>query len=149
MACFALYALAWVSVTQLDRLKDIVVQEPDGGWPKVSVVVPACNEADTLERAMSSLLACDYPNLEIVLVNDRSTDQTGHIMDGLSERDQRIHVVHLDHLPAGWLGKLNAMHQGTQRVQGQLLLFTDADVHFEPSSIRRAVSELERCALII
>src|SRR5437879_2082507 len=78
-------------------------------WPKIDVVIPACNEAKTLEAAMRSLLDVDYPNLEIFLVNDRSSDETGEIIERLSQRNKRITPVHITHLPEGWLGKVNAL----------------------------------------
>src|SRR5262245_35106331 len=62
-------------------------------WPSLSVVVPACNEARTIERALASLLALDYPGLEIVLVDDRSTDGTGAIVERLAASDRRISAV--------------------------------------------------------
>lgn len=122
-------------------------------WPKLSVVVPACNEADGIESAMRSILAQDYPNLEVIAVNDRSTDTTGDILNQLAEADPRLRVVHIRNLPAGWLGKVNALHQGVQRAGGDWLLFTDADVHYRPGALRRAFKyaqhhEVDHLALI-
>ncbi len=109
-------------------------------WPSSSVIIPACNEADHIESALKSILAQDYPNLEIIAVNDRSTDATGAILDRLAETDSRLRVVHVRSLPRGWLGKVNAMQQGVQRAKGEWLLFTDADVHYHPGTLRRALS---------
>jgi len=118
---------------------------PEGiAWPALSVIVPACDEEDTIEAALTTLLASDYPNMQIVLVNDRSTDTTGAIIERMAMADSRILPVHIKHLPAGWLGKLHAMHQGTQRATGEFLLYSDADVHFEPSALRRAIVWMER-----
>jgi hypothetical protein len=113
-------------------------------WPKLSVIVPACDEAHTMEAAFRSLAGVDYPNLEIILVNDRSTDQTGDIIDRLSQEDSRVLPVHITELPEGWLGKLHAMHQGTTRATGDFFLYTDADIHFSPTSLRRAVAWMEQ-----
>lgn len=123
--------------------------EQEGGpepkvWPRLSVVIPACNEADHLESAVSTLLAQEYSNLEIVLVNDRSTDSTAAIVERLAGRDRRIRSVHIDRLPDGWLGKVHALHRGVSMAAGEWLLFTDADVHFAPAALRRALAYAER-----
>lgn len=112
-------------------------------WPTLSVVVPACNEADTIEAALASLLAQDYPGLEIVLVEDRSGDGTGEIVDRMAAGDPRVLAIHLRELPAGWLGKVNALRRGLEASHGELVLFTDADVHFAAGALRSAVSFLE------
>jgi hypothetical protein len=109
-------------------------------WPKVSVIVPCRNEAAAIEKAMSSLLAQDYPNLEIVAVDDRSEDATGALLDALAAKDGRLTVIHVERLPEGWLGKNNAMHQGAARASGEWLLFTDGDVVFEADALKRSVA---------
>lgn len=125
-----------IRVQRLDELP----MTPPAEWPRLSVVVAACNEALTLEPALRSLLAQDYPALEIVVVNDRSTDATGAIVDRLASEDSRIVPVHVTSLPDGWLGKVHALHQGTQKTSGEWLLFTDADVHFAQGTLRRTVA---------
>ncbi len=112
-------------------------------WPRVSVIVPCRNEARGVEEAMGSLLAQDYPNLEIVAVDDRSEDQTGALLDALAAKDTRLRVLHIETLPEGWLGKNNAMHLGAQRASGPWLLFTDGDVMFEPDALKRSVAFAE------
>jgi hypothetical protein len=109
-------------------------------WPRLSVIIPACNEVATLEAAVATLLRQDYPDLEIILVDDRSTDGTGALIDRLSRDDPRIRTVHVETLPAGWLGKVHALHRGVQQSSGGWLLFTDADVHFAFGSLRRAIA---------
>ena len=111
-------------------------------WPRLSIIIPACNEEEHIESAIQSLIAQDYPELEIIIVNDRSTDNTGDIIDRLASVDDRIKPVHIDILPTGWLGKLNAMHQGVKQASGEWLLFTDADIHFSPGILRRSISFL-------
>ena len=105
----------------------------------MSVVVPARNEATTVEAAACALLALDYPALELVAVDDRSTDDTGRILDGLAASDARLRTLHIASLPAGWLGKNHAMAEGAARATGDWLLFTDADVHFAPDALKRAL----------
>jgi hypothetical protein len=125
--------------------------------PSVAIVVPARNEEAEIEPALRSLLQLDYPNYEVVAVNDRSTDQTGQIMDRLAAEPGahgRLRVLHVKELPSGWLGKLHAMWLGSQRnasqrnaAQGNAwqqpssdwLLFTDADCVFRPDCLRRAM----------
>lgn len=107
--------------------------------PRLSVIVPALNEATTIEPAMRSLLNADYPDLELIAVNDRSTDGTGAILDRLAAKDARLQVVHIAELPSGWLGKVHAMQAGLERASGAYVLFTDADVVFTPLALKQAV----------
>ena len=125
----------------LARLAD---QPPFSGdvAPKVSVVIAARNEARKIERGLQSVLAQDYPNIEFIAVDDRSTDETGRILDRMDGHDARLHVVHITDLPDGWLGKTHALHVGAERATGELLLFIDADVVMERTVVRRAVSYL-------
>ncbi|MGN6702415.1 MAG: glycosyltransferase [Burkholderiaceae bacterium] len=115
--------------------------------PSMSVIVAALNEAGTIEPALRSLLALDYPDLEIVAVDDRSTDATPAILDRLAADYPRLRVLHVEHLPAGWLGKNHALWQAAQSARGEYLLFTDADVHFEASALRRAARHCRAHAL--
>ncbi|HZO88357.1 MAG TPA: glycosyltransferase family 2 protein [Chthonomonadaceae bacterium] len=108
--------------------------------PRLSVLVPACNEAATVERAMLSLLALDYPALEIIAVDDRSTDATGAILDRLAAANPRLRVIHIRQLPPGWLGKNHALQVAGEHATGAWFLFTDADVVFAPDALRRAVA---------
>ncbi len=121
---------------------ELTPREPEK-WPAVSVISAACNEADALEDAVKSKLESDYPDFEIVLVDDRSTDGTGKIVDRLAENDSRIKAVHIDKLPDEWLGKPYALRRGVEVARGDWFLFTDADVHFSRDSIRKAVALCE------
>jgi hypothetical protein len=112
--------------------------------PRLSVVVPARNEEGTVEEAMRTLLAADYPDVEVVAVDDRSTDATGAILERLAAAHPRLRVTHVRELPPGWLGKNHALHLGAGLASGEYILFTDADVHFEPSTLRRAVRAAAR-----
>ena len=130
---------AALNARKLGSLSALQLDTPSQ-WPTVSVLVPAKNEEDTLFTAMQSLLQVDYPALEIILINDRSTDRTGEIMDRLAQLDPRIKQIRIDHLPDGWLGKVHALHQGINVSSGEWLLFTDADIHFAPQTLKRALS---------
>jgi hypothetical protein len=112
-------------------------------WPTLSIVIPACNEGATLGQALTARLADDYPGLEIIVVDDRSTDATGAIADSFAARDPRVRVIHLDTLPDGWLGKLHAMQRGCELATGDYLLFSDADTHWTPGTLRRIVARCE------
>ncbi len=116
-------------------------------WPKVSIVLAARNEERHLEAALETLLSLDYPDLEIVAVNDRSTDRTGSILERIAARDRRLLVLNVDHLPSGWLGKNHALYRGAMSAQGDWILFTDADVFLEPDVLRRAVHYAEQSQL--
>ena len=128
-----------VAIKRLPVFRNLQAPMP-GVWPRLSVVIPACNEAATLESAVATLLQQDYPDLEIVLVDDRSTDGTGELIDRLAHQDPRIRTVHIGILPQGWLGKVHALHRGVEQASGAWLLFTDADVHFAAGTLRRAIA---------
>jgi len=113
---------------------------PPPKWPKLSIVIPACNEAAALESALCSVLEQDYPALELILIDDRSTDGTATIVDRMAARDPRIVAIHVEQLPEGWLGKVHALDLGARKAGGSWLLFTDADVHMAPGALRRAVA---------
>ncbi len=108
-------------------------------WPFLSIIVPACNEAEHIETAIQSLIDQDYPKLEIIAINDRSTDETGNILERLAINEPRLQVLHIKELPGGWLGKVNALRHGVERAKGEWLLFTDADVHFNQGLLKRAI----------
>jgi len=142
---FLALGMAAVSMCMARKLADEAVVLPEShSWPRVSIIVPACNEAATLPAAAQTLLALDYPNLEIVWVNDRSDDGTGDLVEALGRAHEQAIALHVTELPAGWLGKVHALHVGTQRASGDMLLFTDADVHFAPDTVKRAVVWMER-----
>ncbi len=109
-------------------------------WPKISFIVPACNEEQTIKAAAESLLDIDYPNLEIVIVNDRSTDNTGKIADRFAERDSRLKVLHITELPEGWLGKVHALDRGISMTKSEWILLADADIHFNSDAIKKAIT---------
>ena len=115
--------------------------------PKLSVVIPARNEERKLEGALRTVLGQDYPHLEAILVNDRSTDGTGRTMERLTAGRGDASVIQVEELPEGWLGKNNAIHVGTERASGDWLLFTDGDIHFHPAAFRRAIAYAEERSL--
>lgn len=116
----------------------VIPDSPDG--PVLSVVVPARNEAGAIEPALRSLLAQRGLDFEVILVNDHSTDATGEIGERLARENARLRVLHDPKLPEGWLGKLNAMHQGAKLARGEFILFCDADIVFRPGCLALALA---------
>ena len=112
--------------------------------PGLVVVVPAKDEAETLRPAMETLLAQDYPWLRIVALDDRSTDGTGALLETFATAHaNRLAVVHLTETAEGWISKTFAMQVAVERTRSEYLLFTDADVWFSPSILRRALAYAE------
>jgi glycosyltransferase involved in cell wall biosynthesis len=150
-------ALAWFSrivdaALGMPHVADVSLPEWDrnpatpAGNPRVSIIVPARNEEETIEPALRTLLALDYEHYEVIAVNDRSTDRTGEIMEELAATPGargRLRVIHHQELPPGWLGKTHAMWTASNQAAGDWILFTDADVHFKPQSLRRAIAYAE------
>jgi len=142
----SLFSLAWCGfyITAYLNFRNIPVFEKLHTpsielYPKISVIITACNEAATIQQVVNALLIQDYPELELVVINDRSTDNTGDLIDELARKDDRIKIVHITGLPEKWLGKVHALHTGVQHARGDWLLFTDADVYFEAGLLRKAI----------
>jgi len=115
--------------------------------PLVSVVIAAKEEQENIQETIRHLMKQSYRRLEIIAVNDRSNDATGSRLDtlkawsdGRPEQGPALRVIHITQLPQGWLGKNHALYQGYLQARGSYLLFTDADVRFEPDTIRDAVA---------
>ncbi|MDX2129913.1 MAG: glycosyltransferase [Chloroherpetonaceae bacterium] len=111
-------------------------------FPKVSILIPARNEEAVIENCIRSLATLDYPNFEIIALNDHSSDKTGAILDSLSREVNNLTVINGLRLPEGWMGKCWACHQLFIKSSGELLLFTDADTIHHPHSLKRAVTTL-------
>jgi glycosyltransferase involved in cell wall biosynthesis len=132
----------------MSRLPDLLKQAPGPVRGAVSVIVPARNEGQAVADGLRSLVASKGVDLEVIAVDDRSTDETGAAMDALlqvpHEAGVRYRVEHVHELPAGWLGKPHAMARGAALATGEWLLFTDGDVVFAEDTLARALSWLER-----
>lgn len=139
----AMCGVLWMWSDRVVRRLSAVDADGNSQWPRVSIVVAARNEERNIEAGVRSLLALNYPDLQITVVNDRSTDGTAGILSRVAQEEPRLNLVTIDELPAGWLGKNNAMHVGAARSDGNWLLFTDADVIFEPETLRKAVALAE------
>ncbi|MDZ5712083.1 glycosyltransferase [Jeotgalibacillus haloalkalitolerans] len=145
----ALTALFWMIIALdtyrgLSSLHALEKEAPIRSSGKISVIVPARNEEDHIMKSISSQLNQTYQHIEWILINDRSKDTTGTLMEKLAEKDHRITVIHIDKLPEGWLGKNYALHKGTLAASGDVYLFTDADVRYEPDLIAKAAGYMNR-----
>ncbi len=126
-------------MTRLAELSPLPARRPH---PLVSIVIPACNEAATIEPALTSVLALDYEPKEIIVVNDRSTDDTARVLERMRKKHPRLRLLEVDTLPEGWLGKNHALHLGARQAVGDYLLFTDADIVMERTALCRAMARL-------
>lgn len=144
---FALIALFWIThglrvafgALQLPWLKDAAPAE-DSACPRISLIFAARDEEQKLPAALATLVGIDYPHLELMAVDDRSQDATGRILNEFALAHSRLRVVHVTALPSGWLGKPHALQKAYEASTGEWLLFTDADVRFQPDALRRAIS---------
>jgi glycosyltransferase involved in cell wall biosynthesis len=139
LAWLALYVNLALHRDQAVFLADLPAESPRDGWPKLAVVFAARDEAGMVEAATRSILAQDYPRLEVIAVDDRSTDGTGTILDTIAKREDRLRVVHVETLPGGWLGKTHALQLASDATDARWILFTDGDVIFAPGTLRKAV----------
>lgn len=144
----AIALLAWCAVvmTYVQAAQHMVHLTPspwDGGpAPRVSIIVPARNEAHQIAACLDSLTAQDYPDWELVVVDDRSEDETHALIKAAAARDARVAAIRGDHLPEGWMGKSWANHQGVARASGEYFLFTDADTWHHPNALSSAMRHL-------
>jgi chlorobactene glucosyltransferase len=146
MALLAIYALL-VAVAaarhilvsyELRRVRFLTPKSPHFDGPEaplVSILVPAKDEAAGIEACLASLCAQDYPNFEILVVDDRSQDETASIVSRWAARDPRIRLLRISDLPPQWTGKTHALHQCQQQARGEWLFFVDADTRLHPSCL--------------
>jgi hypothetical protein len=127
------------------RLEDYPPLGPDGYAPRVSVVVPTRNDADRIGLFLAMLLNADYPDIEIIVVDDRSVDGTREIVEALRSRaPRRVRLIRAGPIPAGRPWRAWSCLRGCREGTGELLLFTEPGTVFEPETIGRAVAALER-----
>ena len=115
----------------------------DHSAPLVSILIPARNEEPNIARVVESALASRGVDLEVVVMDDHSTDRTVEIVRTIAARDSRVRVETAPPLPAGWAGKQHACHALAKTARGEILLFVDADVVVDPDGVGRAVGFLE------
>lgn len=118
-----------------------------GVLPRVSVILPARDEERNIRRSVTSLLEQDYPDFEVIVVDDASTDRTMAILHEIAAQHpqgQRLRLLRVDELPPGWAGKPHAIHTGATSATGDWLLLTDADTYHAPQALRSAVERALR-----
>ncbi|MFI5304126.1 MAG: glycosyltransferase, partial [Nitrospiria bacterium] len=118
---------AFFGVRTLKFLKEISSLEGEK-FPLISIVIAARNEFKKIEPALLSVLKQDYPNFEVIVIDDRSTDGTSALLDRIVKEYGHLQVLHVSQLPEGWLGKNYSLYFGAQMASGEFLLFMDADV---------------------
>jgi len=133
--------IVMLRVVQSRSLSDQPLSLPEHP-PLVSVVVPARNEARNIGRCIASILATTYARVEVILVDDHSTDDTARIAREAGRDDPRLVIVANPDLPNGWFGKQWACANGAAIAKGQLLVFTDADTEHAPDLLTRAVNAM-------
>ena len=112
-------------------------------WPSVSVIMPVRDEAANVAASVESRMADDYPDLQVILIDDRSIDDTGSVAQRAASDDPRFMHIRVDSLPAGWLGKVHALQRGYEAATGDWLLFSDGDAVMETGTLRRAIGYCE------
>jgi glycosyltransferase involved in cell wall biosynthesis len=151
LASFSLISAFWVfhgirvalGAAKLPKFKDTAPAQAQA-CPKLSLLFAAKDEEEKLPAALATMAEIDYPGLEIVAVDDRSQDATGRILDEYAAANANIRAVHVTELPKRWLGKPHALQKAYEASHGEWLLFTDADVQFERTTLRRAWAMAER-----
>lgn len=111
--------------------------------PRISVLIPARDEGDTIGHCLEGVLAQDHPIHEVLVLDDRSTDDTPSVIDEVAARDPRVRRIEGGPLPAGWMGKNHALSQAAGRASGEWLLFVDSDVQLAPEAVRQAIAEAQ------
>jgi len=147
LVLFGLIASFWLThgirvaygAVRLPWIKDFAPAS-DADCPRISILFAARDEEEKLPAALATLMEIDYPDLEVIAVDDRSQDSTGRILERFAAAHPRLRVVHITQLPAGWLGKPHALQKAYAASTGDWLLFTDADVRFKHDVLRRAIA---------
>ena len=112
--------------------------------PPVTVIVPMRDEEAGIAACLSSVLACAGVVLEVIAMDDASTDATAEVVQGVAAADTRVKLLQADPLPAGWNGKQHACWQAAQAATGSVLCFLDADVRLERETLARCLTALQR-----
>jgi glycosyltransferase involved in cell wall biosynthesis len=126
--------LSW-ALPKLDYLNADSPRFHQPNPPRVTAIIPAKDEAETIADCLTTVQAQSYPNLEILIVDDRSTDRTPEIVREIAQRDPRVRLISIEDLPAGWTGKTHALHVAAGQATGDWFWFVDADTRHEPDSL--------------
>ena len=126
------------------RLTPLSQWPADRPAPSLAVVIACHNEEGGIEACVRKLLAQDYPDLRVVIANDRSTDRTGQILARLAAEDDRIRIVGVTELPDGWIGKTHALVRAVAHCDADYLFFTDSDVQLSPHTLVTVMDKICR-----
>lgn len=141
------WTVSWVMMRRnlgsLKILAQLPRYEDENSGPKLSIIIAACNEEKSLKKTIPLILAQTYRSIELILINDRSTDSSGEIIESYTLKNSTVKSIHIDQLPNGWLGKVNALQKGVEIASGDYYLFTDADIEFSATSISSAMALIE------
>lgn len=145
----AIANLFWIAViteaaSGLSRLQVLPEDDQPNAYPPISILVPARNETRILSQTLESLLKLDYPDFEILVVDDHSEDGTFELAESFAKKDSRVRAFHGTDLPPDWRGKSWALQQGATAANGNWILCTDADMTFHPSTLRRALAAAQK-----
>lgn len=145
----AVITICWVFITvylliNTHRIRYLKDQSIAQHQPSLAIIIAMRNEEAEVEKALSSICHIHYDHYRIIAINDRSTDQTGAILDKLALQHPQISAIHVRELPPHWLGKNHALYQGYLHATEEWLLFTDADVVFEKNAILKAIAYAQR-----
>ena len=134
-----IFIVTYLSVNMIYLIRIYPVKEELVAYPYISVCVPARNEERDVKKCVESLLNQDYPNFEVIVVDDNSNDNTPKIVSSMAEQYSNLIFIAGAQLASGWTGKPYALHQAYQRSRGQYLLFTDADLTYQSHALKTAV----------
>ena len=139
LVLFAINFRAIQGLRTIKSLKDISLSDEKSGLPKVSIMLATMNNEETIEDSVNALIQTQYENFEIIVINDRSTDQTGDILARLQQQTADLKICNIEQLPSGWLGKNHALHVGSKVATGDYILFIDGQSILHPTCVSRAV----------
>jgi chlorobactene glucosyltransferase len=137
-----LFVILLITLSNARILRKLGDYPMPSGFPAISVLIPARNEENNVGLCVQSLLDQEYPDFEVLVLDDNSTDGTWNVLSGLARDNIRMQAIKGKPLPDGWLGKHWACHQLAQAAEGDLLLFTDADTRHHPLALRDGVAAL-------
>jgi chlorobactene glucosyltransferase len=127
------------------RRPPVPYENPPAKLPRVTIMIPAKDEGERIRACIESALAQDYEHFDVIAINDRSTDNTGAVMDELAAKNPRLKVIHITQPPGpGWTGKNNALHTAAAQASGDWLLFVDSDVVLEPDALSASIAVVIR-----
>lgn len=128
------------TVLGLRSVINLKIQSLSANLPSVSIIISACNEEEKIQETLEKLLALNYPNFEVIAIDDRSTDRTFAIMSQLEAKYKNLRIFQIKELPPFWFGKNHALNFAAARAQNDWLLFSDADIDMKSELLAKAMS---------